>query len=59
MTTIYPYGCQRGCNYDEGFADGSILALMAILVLSSMYSLADNVINCYRQPKAWPHYLNE
>ena len=52
MTTIYPYGCQRSCNYDEGFADGSILALIIILVLASMYSLATDVINCYRRSKA-------
>jgi hypothetical protein len=51
MTTIYPYGCQRSCYYDEGVADGVILTLMAVSLLASVYSLIEDIIG-YRRPKA-------
>lgn len=49
MSTIYPYGCQRNCEFDEGLADGIIVTLMAVSLLMSIYSLATD---CYRRPKA-------
>jgi hypothetical protein len=51
MSTIYPYGCQRSCVYEEGVADGVILTLMAISLLISIYSLIQDSIG-YRKPKA-------